>query len=277
MTTRRSEDDVHDLTWDPERYLTYADQRGRPFVELLARVGATTPDLAPAAVLDLGCGPGNLTELLARRWPDATVRGLDSSAEMVAAARERGGPVDYETGDLRDWAERAEEQVDVLLTNATLQWLPGHLELLPRLVARVRPGGWFAMQVPGNTGEPSHELRRELAAEAPYAAHTAGVSSPASHDAVAYLDALVAAGCVDVDAWETTYVHVLTGEDPVFTWVSGTGARPTLQALPDALRPDFEAELRRRLARAYPRRADGSVLLPFRRVFAVARVPEARR
>ncbi|MEQ7847005.1 methyltransferase domain-containing protein [Nocardioides kribbensis] len=268
---------MHDLTWDPERYLTYADQRGRPFVELLARVGATTPDLAPADVLDLGCGPGNLTELLARRWPDATVRGLDSSAEMVAAARERGGPVDYEVGDLRDWAERAEEQVDVLLTNATLQWLPGHLELLPRLVARVRPGGWFAMQVPGNTGEPSHELRRQLAAEAPYAVHTAGVSSPASHDAVAYLDALVAAGCVDVDAWETTYVHVLTGEDPVFTWISGTGARPTLQALPDALRPDFEAELRRRLARAYPRRADGSVLLPFRRVFAVARVPEARR
>ncbi len=125
--------------------------------------------------------------------------------------------------------------------------------------------------MPGNFDEPSHVIRAELAAEAPYAEHTAGVATPSSHDPADYYDALTAAGC-SVDAWETTYTHVLQGPDPVFTWVSGTGARPTLQALPDDLRPGFEAEFKRRLAAAYPSRADGTVLLPFRRVFAVAQV-----
>ena len=152
--------------------------------------------------------------------------------------------------------------------NATLQWVPGHLDLLPALVARVNPGGWLAFQVPGNFGEPSHTIRTELAAEAPYAAHTAGVAVPSSHDPVVYLEALQRLGCA-VDAWETTYLHVLEGEDPVFTWVSGTGARPTLQALPDDLRPGFEEEFKRRLRAAYPAR-DGRVVLPFRRIFVVA-------
>ena len=254
-------------SWDPQRYLTYADERGRPFVDLLARVGAT----APASVVDLGCGPGNLTALLAERWPDATVTGLDSSPEMVAAAREHGDAVTYEVADLRTWRGSA----DVVVSNATLQWLPDHLDLLPSLVASVAPGGWLAFQVPGNIGEPSHTLRTELAAEAPYADHTGGVAVPSSHDPVTYLDALTALGC-EVDAWETTYLHVLRGEDPVFTWVSATGARPTLQALPDDLRPAFEAEFRRRLAAAYPVRDDGTVVLPFRRVFVVARVGGGR-
>ena len=195
--------------------------------------------------------------------------GLDSSPEMIEKARGLGQPVDYAVADLRDW--RPERPVDVLVSNATLQWVPGHLELLPALVAAVAPGGWFAFQVPGNFDEPSHTIRRDLAAEPPYAAHTAGVDRPDSHDPAAYYDALAAAGCA-VDAWETTYLHVLRGPDPVFTWVSGTGARPTLQALPDDLRPAFEAEFKRRLAAAYPARADGTVLLPFRRVFAVAQV-----
>jgi trans-aconitate 2-methyltransferase len=148
--------------------------------------------------------------------------------------------------------------------------VPGHLELLPALVSRVRPGGWFAFQVPGNFDEPSHTIRRDLAAEQPYAEHTRDVAVPSSHDPVDYLQALSALGC-PVDAWETTYLHVLTGADPVFTWVSGTGARPTLQALPDDLRPGFEEEFKRRLAEAYPDH-DGRVVLPFRRVFVVAQV-----
>jgi trans-aconitate 2-methyltransferase len=254
--------------WDPDRYLTYADERGRPFVELVARVGAT----APTEVVDLGCGPGNLTGLLAERWPQAHVVGLDSSPEMIAAAQALGQGVEYAVADLRDW--RPERPVDVLVSNATLQWVPGHLELLPSLVAAAAPGGWFAFQVPGNFDEPSHTIRAELAAEAPYAEHTAGVATPSSHDPAAYYDALTAAGC-SVDVWETTYTHVLRGADPVFTWVSGTGARPTLQALPDDLRASFEAEFKRRLAAAYPVRADGSVLLPFRRIFAVARMAGA--
>ena len=199
-------------TWDPERYLAYADERGRPFLDLLARVSAT----APATVVDLGCGPGNLTRLLAGRWPQAQVVGIDSSEAMVARAREGGGPVRFEVGDLRDW--RPEAPVDVLVSNATLQWVPGHLELLPRLVAAVRPGGWLALQVPGNFDEPSHVLRRELAAEPPYAAHTRGVPVPAAHDAATYLEVLAAAGC-EVDAWATTHLHVLPGPDPAFTWV----------------------------------------------------------
>lgn len=251
-------------TWDPERYLAYADERGRPFVELVARIGATDP----RRVVDLGCGPGNLTALLKERWPRADVAGVDSSPEMVAAAADVAG-VGFSVDDVRTWEPA--EPVDVVVSNATLQWVPGHLDLLPRLVGHVRPGGWLAFQVPGNFDEPSHTIRRDLAAEEPYVAHTAGVATPDAFGAATYLELLAGLGCA-VDAWETTYLHVLTGDDPVFTWVSGTGARPTLQALPDELRPAFEAEFRRRLREAYPPGPAG-VVLPFRRVFVVAQVP----
>ncbi len=253
-------------TWDPERYLAYADERGRPFVELVGRIGAVDP----RTVVDLGCGPGNLTGLLRQRWPDATVTGLDSSPEMVARARLLDDGVAYAVADLRDWASTGATAgtVDVLVCNATLQWVPGHLDLLPSLVAAVRPGGWLAFQVPGNFDQPSHTIRRDLAATAPYDEQTAGVAAPEAHDATTYLRALQPLVST-VDAWETTYLHVLHGDDPVFTWVSGTGARPTLQALDDTLRPAFEQELRRRLREAYPDDGHG-VVLPFRRVFVVS-------
>jgi len=253
-------------TWDPEHYLTYADERGRPFVELVQRIGAQDPH----AVVDLGCGPGNLTNLLADRWPKASITGLDSSAEMIAAARATGSTVTYDVADLRDWLARPSDRVDVLISNATLQWVPGHLDLMPTLVSRVRPGGWLAFQVPGNFDEPSHTIRTELAAQEKYAAHTSGVAVPSSHDAATYLEALTALGC-RVDAWETTFLHVLQGADPVFTWVSSTGARPTLQALPPGLREEFEAEFKARLRAAYPNREHG-VVLPFRRIFVVAQL-----
>ena len=250
-------------TWDPDRYLTYADERGRPFVDLISRIDATDP----RTVVDLGCGPGNLTALLAERWSAAQVSGIDSSPEMIARARASVDGIRFEVGDVRDWSTDA--AVDVLVSNATLQWVPGHLDLMEHLVAQVRPGGWFAFQVPGNFEEPSHTIRTELAAQEPYAAHTSGAAVPSSHDAATYLRALQALGC-EVDAWETTYLHVLHGPDPVFTWVSGTGARPTLQALPDELRSQFEDEFKRRLRAAYPDDGHG-VVLPFRRVFVVAR------
>ncbi len=255
-------------SWDPEHYLSYADERGRPFVELIARIGATEP----RTVVDLGCGPGNLTALLARRWPGADVRGVDSSTEMVeAAVRDHGDAASFAVGDLRAWTA-PEGGVDVLVSNATLQWLPDHLALLPSLLAQVAPGGWLAFQVPGNFHERSHTIRAELAAESPYVEHSPDPGIHGSEEPAAYLEALAAAGCA-VDVWETTYLHVLQGDDPVFTWVSGTGARPTIQSLPEGgVRELFVEELKRRLRAAYPPQPYG-VVLPFRRIFAVAQVP----
>lgn len=249
--------------WDPERYLVYADERGRPFVDLLARIDAS----APARVVDLGCGPGNLISMLKARWPEADVLGVDSSPEMVERARASGiDGVRFEVGDLRSW--QPAEPVDVLIANATYQWVPGHLDLLPALVDHVAPGGWFAFQVPGNHHEPSHVLLHVLASDPRFAAYADGVARPFSHDPAVYAETLLGLG-LRVDAWETTYLHLLAGEDPVFTWISGTGARPTLQALPDDLREEFVAEYKALLREAYPPGPHGTVL-PFRRVFAVA-------
>ena len=176
----------------------------------------------------------------------------------------------FEVGDVRDWSP-SQGPVDVLVSNAMLQWVPGHLDLLPRLIGSVAPGGWLAFQVPGNMGEPSHVLRRELAAAPPYSEHTRGIAEPASHDPETYLRALRSLGCGEVDAWETTYLHVLHGEDPVLSWISGTSLRPTLAALPEDLRERFTTELGERLREAYPSDgAGGAVVLPFRRVFVVA-------
>jgi len=253
-------------SWDPERYLTYAGERGRPFLDLISRIDATEP----RRVVDLGCGPGNLTGLLAGRWPDAEVVGLDSSPEMIdrAIADDAAG-VRFEVADLRAW--KPTEPVDVLVSNATLQWLPGHLDLLPDLIAQVAPGGWFAFQVPGNFAEPSHVLLHGLATDDRFSPYLQGIARPDGHGPATYLKALLALGC-EVDAWETTYLHLLQGEDPVFAWISQTGARPTLQALPDDLRPSFETEYKRLLRDAYQAGPHGTVL-PFRRVFAAAQVP----
>ena len=258
--------------WDPAAYLGFSDERSRPFFELMGRVPA---EVQPSSVADLGCGPGNLTVTLAQRWPRAQVTGVDSSPEMVAAAAEhrRPGRLEFVRADLREW--RPPHPVDVLVTNATLQWVPGHLALLGTLVGWLRPGGWLALQVPGNFAEPSHLLLRELAGDARFAAYLGDVAYPAAHDPVDYLRALAAAGC-SVDAWETTYLHVLSGPDPVLRWIAGTGARPVLQALPGSVRTEFEGEYGDRLARAYPAKAYGT-LLPFRRVFAVARREDGRR
>ena len=249
--------------WDPRIYLEFADERSRPFGDLLSRVRAADPQL----VVDLGCGPGQLTASLAERWPEAQILGLDSSPEMIKQAAEFATPrVSFYVQDLRDW--RPENPVDVIISNATLQWLPGHRELLPLLISVLKPQGWLAFQVPGNFDEPSHRLLRQLAADPRYAVTLEGLAWPASENAAAYLDDLAELGC-SVDAWETTYLHVLSGPNPIFRWISGTGARPVLQALPNDQRTEFVAEDQQLLNDAYPTRRYGTVL-PFRRIFVVA-------
>jgi trans-aconitate 2-methyltransferase len=253
------------MDWDPLRYLSFADERGRAFVELLARVDAE----APTTVVDLGAGPGTFTALLAQRWPYAHVIGVDSSPTMVEFAAKEIPGVEFVLADLHRWEPT--EPIDVLISNATLQWVPGHLRLLPRLARAVAPGGWFAFQVPGNFDEPSHTIRRQLEMQPEFAPYAEYVSKGDAHDAATYLQALTDLGCT-VDAWETNYLHVLHGRDPVFEWVATTSARPTLDALPPEVRTRFEAEFKSRLNEAYPVQ-DGTVVLPFRRVFVVARVP----
>lgn len=259
--------------WNPAQYGKFAAERGRPFADLVSRIGSTDARL----VVDLGCGPGNLTATLLDRWPAARIRGVDSSAEMIeAAAGFTAGRLTFEVADLRDWITAAPAaSVDVVVSNATLQWVPDQREVLPGLVSRIRPGGWLAVQIPGNHDEPAHAILRELAGTPPYAEHTAAVATrPVLPGPVEYVELLSAAGCT-VDAWETTYIHVLQGPDAVLEWIKGTGARPVLQALPDDLRPAFEEEYAARLREAYPERDHGT-LLPFRRVFAVARREESR-
>ncbi len=261
-------------TWDPERYLRFADQRARPFEDVLARIPADRP----GRVVDLGCGPGNVTELLAGRWPDANVLGLDSSAEMIAAAQARAVPgrLEFARSDLRDW--RAQPPVDVLITNATLQWVPGHLSLLPTLLGQLAPGGWFAMGVPGNFTAPSHTLLADLQRDERWSDRFTGAQfRPFSHEPADYLRALTAAGG-EAEVWETTYYYVLPGVTGVLDFVSSTALRPVLAELggpgTDAAR-EFVDAYADALRTAYPPELlDGRTVqvLPYRRLFAVARV-----
>ncbi|MET0234650.1 MAG: trans-aconitate 2-methyltransferase [Kibdelosporangium sp.] len=249
--------------WDPDKYLNFADHRGRPFYELIARIQAETP----RRVADLGCGPGNLTTVLAERWPDATLEALDSSAEMVEAARSRG--ITAQLGDVATW--KPQPDTDVVVTNAVLQWVPGHAAILRRWLNELPSGAWIALQVPGNFDGPSHTTVRELATGT-WRAKLADVDLR-PEDAVltptGYAELFE--GC-QVDTWETTYTQVLTGEDPVLEWITGTALRPVRATLSDEDWAAFRADLAPRLRTAYPRRPDGRTWFPFRRVFAVARI-----
>ena len=250
--------------WDPALYLNFDDHRSRPFHDLLARIGA----VQPRRVVDLGCGPGHLTGLLSARWPDATVTALDSSAEMVAAARERG--IDAELADVVDWMP--EPDTGVVITNAVLHWVPEHPRLLPGWLAGLPAGAWFALQVPDNSGGPSHTTVHELGAEPRWAGRF-----PLLDDATAvlrpegYAELFADAGAA-VDVWQTTYQHRLTGPDPVLEWISSTALRPVRDALSPEEYAEFRAELAPRLRAAYPARPDGTTWFPFRRTFAVAQL-----
>src|SRR3954469_6024699 len=253
------------MRWDPEQYGKFAAERGRPFVDLLARVEAD----APRRVVDLGCGTGQLTALLADRWPSAQVEGIDSSAEMIAAAPS-GDRLAFRVGDVVEWDAT---DVDVIVSNATLQWVPTHRELLSRWAAGLPPGGWLAFQVPGNFDAFSHVLMRSLAESRRWASSLLGILR--HEDAVGtpeeYAQLLLGAG-LQVDVWSTTYVHQLAGPEAVLEWVRGTGLRPIMQALPPASYALFEGEYAEQLRQAYPATPYGT-LFPFRRIFAVGTRP----
>ncbi|MFJ2607694.1 trans-aconitate 2-methyltransferase [Streptomyces sp. NPDC087425] len=262
--------------WDPTQYLRHADHRARPFTDLLARV----PDLptTPPRVADLGCGPGNVTRLLADRWPTARITGYDNSPEMLDRAHTEhagptpgGGTLTFAAADARTWTPA--EPHDLIISNATLQWVPGHTTRFADWIDALTPGGVLAFQVPGNFDAPSHRILRELATTARWKTRLNGVLRHG--DAVltpqSYLAELTGLGCT-ADVWETTYLHLLTGDDPVLDWIKGTGLRPVLTALADAPeeRDAFVAAYRTALREAYPATAHGTPF-PFRRVFAVAR------
>jgi trans-aconitate 2-methyltransferase len=252
--------------WDPAKYLSFSDHRDRPAHELMSRVGAETA----RRVVDLGCGAGNLTHLLTGRWPAAELEALDASPEMVEAARQRGVPA--RVCDVRDW--KPAPDTDVVLCNAVLQWVPGHVDLLRRWIPQLPAGAWFAFQVPGNFHAPSHSTIRELAASPRWRDRLceAFLGEEAVPAPQRYADALADLGA-EVDAWETTYLQAMHGENPVLEWVTGTALRPVRAVLGESEWEAFRADLAPRLAEAYPRRADGVTWFPFRRLFVVARKP----
>ncbi|MGW0804145.1 trans-aconitate 2-methyltransferase [Nonomuraea sp. NPDC002799] len=249
--------------WDPVTYAVYADERSRPFIELISRVGAVAPDY----VVDAGCGSGELTVELGNRWPDATIEGFDSSPAMITKARKLETPVRFAVADVATW--RPDRPIDVLVSNAVLQWVPEHRDVLEHWMDGLAAGGWLAFQVPGNFDAPSHVAIRELCASRTWSDKLSNLTrgNPVG-DPMEYLDLLNQGGS-QVDTWETTYTHVLHGENPVLDWVSGTALRPIFDRLDPDEQRRFARDLGRTLEEVYPARSYGTPF-PFRRIFVVA-------
>jgi trans-aconitate 2-methyltransferase len=252
------------MSWNPQAYEAFADHRMRPAIDLLNRVSLE----GPRCIVDLGCGSGGVTLLLAGRWPQAAIVALDGSAEMLASAKTRSATINWQLVDLAGW--RATQRYDLVFSNAALHWLTDHAGLFARLADAVAPGGVLAVQMPGNFSAPSHRLMHELALEAPYSAHLHAVLRPAPVINARDYHALLAPHFARIDIWSTEYLQVLRGENPVADWTRATWLGGLLDALPEPLRAPFEAEYRRRILEAYPKGDDGSTLFPFRRLFMVA-------
>ncbi|MFE5853386.1 trans-aconitate 2-methyltransferase [Streptomyces sp. NPDC056500] len=271
-------------TWDPQQYLRHSGHRTRPFLDILARIpdlpgqGGEAGAVRPIRIADLGCGAGNVTALLADRWPTARITGFDNSPEMLAAAeRDHAGPtrggghLDFRPGDAQDWTPRP-ASYDLIVSNALLHWVPDHAASFGRWIDGLTPGGTFAFQAPGNFAAPSHTLLADLLTAPRWHQRLAGARERAAVlEPTDYLNRLMDLGCT-ADVWETTYAQLLPGEDPVLDWLKGTTLRPVLTELADdeGAREEFLGEYRELLRTAYPRGAHGTVY-PFRRLFAIAR------
>lgn len=249
------------MTWDPSLYLTFDDERTRPAGDLLARV----PLAAPARIVDLGCGPGNSTAKLAARFPQARITGVDTDPAMLERAGRTDIPADWVRADIASYTPPP--GTDLIYSNAALHWLDDHETLFPRLMTALGPGGVLAVQMPNNFAAPSHTILRDLTAQPRW---TQGQDRHRSIGTPAFYYALLAPLSAGVDLWQTEYLHVLNGPDPVLTWIGGSALRPVLDALPESERAPFKAACAARLAEAYPERPDGRTLFPFKRLFMIA-------
>lgn len=260
------------MTWSAQQYLAFEDERTRPVRDLLAAL----PAVEVRTAVDIGCGPGNSTEVLAARFPQATVSGFDSSPDMIAAARKRLPGLQFEVLDLKSWIELSgsasppPDSIDVVLANAVLQWAPDHGAVFPAILAKLSRGGCLAVQVPDNLDEPAQTLMREIAEEQPWRAKLAGADRARVRiESAEWYYRLLRAACDRVDVWRTTYYHPLADAHAIVEWFKGTGLRPFLDPLDPREREDYLARYAERLARLYPSRG-GEVLLPFPRLFMVA-------
>jgi len=254
------------MSWSAKQYVTFEDERTRPARDLLAAI----PTADAQTVVDIGCGPGNSTELLVQRFPAAKVRGLDSSADMIDAARQRLPQVQFDVAEINEWADAG--PFDVIFANAVLQWVPDHATLLPALASKLSVDGSLAIQMPDNLNEPSHRLMREVAAHGPWASKLAGAAGQRTDMASAseYFS-MLRPHCARVDVWRTTYHHQLSGGAAgVVEWFKGSGLIPFLSPLTEEERAQYLRHYLAAVAEAYPALADGSVLLPFPRLFIVA-------
>jgi trans-aconitate 2-methyltransferase len=260
---------MQSVSWSARQYVTFEDERTRPVRDLLAAL----PAVDARRAVDIGCGPGNSTELLAARYPKAHVSGIDSSADMIEAARLRMPALHFDLQDIESWATHAgADRYDVILANAVLHWIPNHARLLPALIAQLAAGGALAVQMPDNLDEPAHRLMREVAGDGPWAGKLAAAAASrlSLETADRYYEWLRAAGC-SADTWRTTYYHALSGgTSAVVEWFKGSGLRPFIAPLDEGEREAFLARYESALAGAYPPKPDGVVLLPFPRLFMVA-------
>lgn len=253
--------------WDPDQYARFDAQRDRAALDLLLRL---PDDLRPQRIWDLGCGAGQHAALLKRRHPDAVVHGLDTSPAMIETARARPEVIDWRIGDIAAWSP--DRPVDLILANASLQWLCDHEPLLDRITGALAPGGVLAVQMPMAHETAHHTLMRQTAADGPWSQALRGVDTIAPLLPAERYYAVLAKTCDDIDIWSTTYLHALTGDDAVLEWMKGTALRPYLTALDgDPNRELFLASLASALSQVFPRRSDGVTLLPFPRLFLIAR------
>jgi trans-aconitate 2-methyltransferase len=260
------------MTWSARQYLAFEDERTRPVRDLLAAV----PAVEARTAVDIGCGPGNSTEVLATRFPQATVSGFDSSPDMIAAARKRLPALRFDVFDVRGWLELPAasspggDSIDILLANAVLQWVPDHAALFPALAAKLAPGGYLAVQVPDNLGEPAQKLMREIAGEDPWRSKLAGADrARVPIESAEWYYRMLRAHCSRVDVWRTTYYHPLADASAIVEWFKGTGLRPFLDPLDSPERAEYLARYTERLAQVYPSHG-AETLLPFPRLFIVA-------